>query len=113
MTSSVPFWRFATTPINRRARAISSHINRYYSTDTRLGAEVGQNATQWYQRPLDRFPNRHIGPSEEETSQMLRQLEPSVTDLEDFIKQTIPASIRSPTQLSLYHNVSLSESRFG
>ena len=42
---------------------------------------------------------------------MLRQLEPSVSDLEDFIRQTIPEAIRSPDQLDLYHDVSLSEAK--
>jgi glycine dehydrogenase len=119
MTSPVPFWRFASAPFKRLAVAISAHINpsttcrRCFSIHTRLRAEFERNAKLWYQYPLDRFPNRHIGPSEEDTSKMLRQLEPSVTDLEDFINQTIPASIRSPKKLDLYHNISLSEARFG
>jgi glycine dehydrogenase len=119
MTSPVPFWRFASAPFKRRAVAISAHINpsttcrRCYSIHRRLRAEFERNVKLWYQDPLDRFPNRHIGPSGEDTSKMLRQLEPSVTDLEDFINQTIPASIRSPKKLDLYHNVSLSKARFG
>ena len=117
MASPMPFWRFARTPFKRHAIALSAPIRpsttcrKCFSIYRRLQAEAEQNTKQWYQYPLDRFPDRHIGPSDEDTSQMLRQLEPSVSDLEDFIKQTIPEAIRSPDDLDLYRDVSLSESR--
>jgi glycine dehydrogenase len=117
MASPLPFWRFASTPFKRRAITSSAPINRSttrrkcFSIHRRLRAEAERDDTQWYQYPLDRFPSRHIGPSDEDTSQMLRKLEPPVSDLEDFIKQTIPAAIRSPDRLELYHDVSLSQAK--
>src|SRR5436305_9603345 len=117
MASSLPFWRFASTPLRRLAITASAPINRSttcrkcFSIHRRLRAEAERDGTQWYQYPLDRFPSRHIGPSDEDTSQMLRQLEPPVSDLEDFIKQTIPAAIRSPDRLELYRDVSLSQAK--
>lgn len=118
MAYPLPFWRFAITPLKRRAVTLSPPINssntcrKCFSILHRcLRAEAVRDDTQWYQYPLDRFPSRHIGPSDEDTSQMLRQLKPPVSDLEDFIKQTIPAAIRPPDQLELYHDISLSQAK--
>jgi glycine dehydrogenase len=117
MVSPIPFWRFASTPFKRRAITLSAPINgpstytKYFSIHRHLRTEAVRNGTQWYQYPLDRFPSRHIGPSDEDASQMLRQLEPPVSDLEDFLQQTIPATIRPPYPLELYHGISSSQAK--
>ena len=48
---------------------------------------------------LDDFPRRHIGPDEVSTQQMLEALSPPVKDLDDFVRQVIPADILSDRPL--------------
>ncbi|RMZ76086.1 hypothetical protein DV737_g4957, partial [Chaetothyriales sp. CBS 132003] len=47
------------------------------------------------------FAERHIGPSSEDEKEMVKALSPSVASLDEFIAQTIPASIRSTRALQL------------
>lgn len=47
----------------------------------------------------DQFKNRHIGPSESETSEMLKELK--LSSLDQLIDQTIPKSIRLDNELNL------------
>jgi glycine dehydrogenase len=44
-------------------------------------------------KPLDTLPRRHIGPTDEDIEVMLKELE--LPDLDAFIGQTIPDSIRA------------------
>ncbi|EXJ68898.1 glycine dehydrogenase [Cladophialophora psammophila CBS 110553] len=48
------------------------------------------------------FSRRHIGPSPEDETEMLKALDPPVKDLEDFIQQSLPQGIRqrAPTSLA-------------
>jgi len=50
-------------------------------------------------RPQDTLPHRHIGPSDEEIAVMLKQLDQP--DLDSFIRQTIPDSIRASKEFSI------------
>lgn len=50
---------------------------------------------------LDRFPDRHIGPSRSSMEEMLAALDPPVSTLEEFINQVIPRSIRSERRLNI------------
>jgi|SRR5579859_4647240 len=50
-------------------------------------------------KPQDTLPRRHIGPSDEEIAVMLEQLNQS--DLDAFIRQTIPDSIRASKKFSI------------
>ena len=50
-------------------------------------------------RSTDAFVNRHLGPNETETNQMLKAV--GVKNLDELIAQTLPASILRPTPLNL------------
>jgi glycine dehydrogenase len=47
----------------------------------------------------ENFANRHIGPDEESTQQMLSALSPPVQSIDEFVKQVIPADILSSRPL--------------
>ena len=49
--------------------------------------------------PLDSFPRRHIGPSSSSTSEMLKAIKPPVESLDDFVRQVLPADIRTAHEL--------------
>jgi glycine dehydrogenase len=52
--------------------------------------------------PLNTFPRRHVGPSEDDAARMLESLDPPAQSLDDFVSQAIPEDIRikKPLQLS-------------
>ncbi|KAI8937037.1 hypothetical protein NX059_006257 [Plenodomus lindquistii] len=50
---------------------------------------------------LDTFPRRHIGPSAETAEAMLKALDPPAANLEEFVKQVIPADILSARELKI------------
>ncbi|SPQ19861.1 1ef2bdc2-4e5e-40e2-acc1-68119871d55a [Thermothielavioides terrestris] len=47
----------------------------------------------------ENFTNRHIGPDDESTEQMLKALDPPAESLESFVRQVIPPDILSHRQL--------------
>ncbi|KAI9681530.1 MAG: glycine decarboxylase subunit P [Caeruleum heppii] len=51
--------------------------------------------------PLDTFSRRHIGPSPSSIEQMLKTLDPPVSSLDDFVKQVLPSSILSSSDLEV------------
>lgn len=52
-------------------------------------------------KPLNTFYRRHVGPSEDDATNMLQSLDPPAGSLDDFISQTIPQDIRLRQPLSL------------
>ena len=68
-----------------------------------LHAEDGYNQKSWVSE-REYFAERHIGPSEGETSEMLQSLQPEVSNMDDFIGKTITADIRSNQFLQLDKN---------
>ena len=57
--------------------------------------------TNKFLAPLNTFPRRHVGPSDEEVYDMLRQLRPPAAFLDDFVSQTLPSDIRLREALSM------------
>jgi glycine dehydrogenase len=51
--------------------------------------------------PLNTFPRRHVGPSEDDATKMLQSLDPPAQSLDDFVSQTIPNDIRQERPLQL------------
>ncbi len=51
--------------------------------------------------PLNTFPRRHVGPSEDDATKMLQCLDPPAQSLDDFVEQTIPNNIRQRRHLRL------------
>ncbi|KAG9231571.1 glycine dehydrogenase-like protein, partial [Amylocarpus encephaloides] len=51
--------------------------------------------------PLDTFARRHVGPSPDSTSQMLKALEPPAKTLDEFVKQVLPSNILSSKDLDI------------
>jgi hypothetical protein len=61
-------------------------------------ADVIASYPEWI-KPQDTLPRRHIGPSDEEITTMLKELKQP--DLDAFIRQTIPDSIRASKQFTI------------
>jgi hypothetical protein len=61
-------------------------------------APVIASYPEWI-KPQDTLPRRHIGPSDEEIATMLKSL--NQPDLEAFIRQTIPDSIRASKKFTI------------
>ena len=51
--------------------------------------------------PLNTFPRRHVGPSDDEAASMLRSLAPPTQTLDELVSQTIPPDIRLSKPLSM------------
>ncbi|KAL8757597.1 MAG: hypothetical protein Q9184_004168 [Pyrenodesmia sp. 2 TL-2023] len=51
--------------------------------------------------PLDTFPRRHIGPSNDDTQKMLESLDPPAKSLDDFVKEVLPKDILSNSDLQI------------
>lgn len=60
----------------------------------RRGAHEATAAAAKFLTPLNTFPRRHVGPSEEDAAEMLRSLDPPAQSLDHFVSQTIPQDIR-------------------
>ncbi|CCU76615.1 hypothetical protein BGHDH14_bgh00166 [Blumeria hordei DH14] len=56
--------------------------------------------------PLDTFARRHIGPSDDSIQEMLKALDPPVENLDEFVKQVLPADILSSKNLNIDTNQS-------
>ena len=50
-------------------------------------------------RSTDHFVNRHIGPDENQTAEMLKAI--GINSLEELISETVPANIRRKEKLNL------------
>lgn len=51
--------------------------------------------------PLDTFPRRHIGPSQDATNSMLKALDPPVKSLDEFVKEVLPSNILSNKDIKI------------
>ena len=89
--------------IARAAPSISrAAVRPFYSSsteDTRAGDPKLDNESIF--TPLDTFPRRHIGPSATSAEQMLQALDPPVKNLDEFVKQVVPASVLSDHDLKV------------
>ncbi|KAI9760136.1 MAG: hypothetical protein M4579_001856 [Chaenotheca gracillima] len=70
----------------------------YSSTDLEKTPRAGNDASSVF-APLDTFARRHIGPSQSDAEQMLKQLEPPVKSLDDFVREVLPKTILSSKDL--------------
>ena len=94
-------------PLNA-PRRISSHLptSRESSTYPDRSARVEDSiklptSLRSSVLPTDHFPHRHIGPSEDDATKMLQALGSPPKDMEDFVAQTIPSTIRLDKPLKL------------
>lgn len=82
----------------------ASQTRPFYSSstsDTRASDPFSSDASSSPFAPLDTFPRRHIGPSPASAEQMLKALDPPVSNLDDFVKQVLPADILSSRDLKI------------
>ena len=88
----------------QRTRAASALARRPFSSSS-TADEVNQNPNHasWQStlNPLDTFPRRHIGPSNDDARKMLQQLDPPVSSLDDFVNQVLPKDILSQKHLQI------------
>lgn len=87
-----------------QTRATQSNVRSFYSSSTSdtTSAEPKQDQqTASLFAPLDTFPRRHIGPSATSAEEMLQTLDPPVSSLDEFVKQVLPPSILSSSDLKV------------
>ncbi|KAL8866785.1 MAG: hypothetical protein Q9174_006085, partial [Haloplaca sp. 1 TL-2023] len=87
-----------------RHRAASALARKpFYSSST--ADEVNQNPSNasWQSilNPLDTFPRRHIGPSNDDAQQMLQKLDPPAKSLDDFVNEVLPKDILNHKNLQI------------
>ncbi|KMU77060.1 glycine dehydrogenase [Coccidioides immitis RMSCC 3703] len=81
--------RYQQTQSHRRA----VHLSSSGDTENLLPRDLHS--------PLDTFPRRHIGPGADATEQMLAVLDPPAKNLDEFVKQVLPADILTAKNLSV------------
>lgn len=108
--------RAAGTPLRRSwlYAATRSHSDSADARPARADGVPSRAKTAWRStrplgKPLVRFPdlfpvhesfvNRHIGPDDESTQQMLKALDPPAASLDEFVEQVIPPDILSSREL--------------
>ncbi|KAK5102453.1 glycine decarboxylase subunit P [Exophiala xenobiotica] len=77
--------RFTSTTITSRKNALPQNIQEAVSTH--------------YIPVTEKFVERHVGSSPSEVDQMLKALDPPVSDIDEFIKQSLPPNIRAKSEL--------------
>lgn len=86
------------TPPFRRIGKRFQHAHAMESTSEIDHAPLMASYPEWI-KPQDTLPRRHIGPSDEEITIMLQSLKQP--NLDAFIQQTIPDSIRSSKEFKI------------
>ncbi|KAL8938981.1 MAG: hypothetical protein Q9216_003607 [Gyalolechia sp. 2 TL-2023] len=86
-----------TKPSSARSRRL------FYSSAHTDGTNENPTEPPWQHilKPLDTFPRRHIGPSNQDAQRMLEKLDPPVTSLDDFVKQVLPKDLLSHHDLQI------------
>ncbi|OQO10758.1 hypothetical protein B0A48_04058 [Cryoendolithus antarcticus] len=87
----------ATTTAPAFGRIATRSFYKSSTEDTRSSSPQVQSIFS----PLDTFPRRHIGPSEESAEQMLQALDPPAKTLDEFVKQVLPADILSTKDIKV------------
>ncbi|KAL8707676.1 MAG: hypothetical protein Q9220_007338 [cf. Caloplaca sp. 1 TL-2023] len=88
----------------RGVRSASSRSRRpFYSSSAAddLNENPANASWQTILNPLDTFPRRHIGPSNNDTQRMLDSLDPPARSLDDFVKEVLPKDILSKYDLQV------------
>ncbi|KAL8741275.1 MAG: hypothetical protein Q9190_006098 [Brigantiaea leucoxantha] len=88
-------------------RTASSWARRpFYSSSIADESNEDPSVSSWKTvlNPLDTFPRRHIGPSNDDAQLMLEALDPPVKSLDEFIRQVLPRDILSEHDLQINHS---------
>ncbi|KAI4283984.1 MAG: hypothetical protein L6R38_001777 [Xanthoria sp. 2 TBL-2021] len=88
----------------RGARQASSHAQKpHYSSSPADELNESPTSAPWQSilSPLDTFPRRHIGPSNEDAQRMLENLDPPAQSLDDFVKEVLPKDILTKNDLRI------------
>lgn len=105
--SSLTCRRYLTSPARRQLLQPSKHVRPaqfrpfYSSTAADPQSPSDGHAQSTLFAPLDTFARRHIGPSPDDTVDMLKALDPPAKSLDDFVKQVLPADILSSRDLKI------------
>ncbi|KAF2458073.1 mitochondrial glycine dehydrogenase [Lineolata rhizophorae] len=106
-SSSARVSRSASVGALRRRNAFAYYPRRTFYSSSAAGldhgiapSKDGLSARSAF-APLDTFPRRHIGPSPSDAEQMLKELDPPVQSLDEFVKQVLPADILSSRDLKI------------
>ncbi|KAL8949326.1 MAG: hypothetical protein Q9222_004551 [Ikaeria aurantiellina] len=88
----------------RGARTTASLARRpFYSSSAADESNENPGNASWQSilNPLDTFPRRHIGPSNNDAQRMLDSLDPPAKSLDDFVKEVLPKDILSNHDLQV------------
>lgn len=87
----------ATIPANSRPR------RSFYSSALSDSTNKTPSEPPWQHifNPLDTFPRRHIGPSNQDAQKMLESLDPPVNSLDEFVKQVLPKDLLNDHDLQI------------
>ncbi|KAL8790433.1 MAG: hypothetical protein Q9213_000585 [Squamulea squamosa] len=94
----------ACTTCLRGARQASSLARKpAYSSSTADELNENPSDVSWQAilNPLDTFPRRHIGPSNEDAQRMLESLDPPARSLDEFVDGVLPKDILSYNDLRI------------
>ncbi|KAL9604341.1 MAG: hypothetical protein Q9219_000529 [cf. Caloplaca sp. 3 TL-2023] len=88
----------------RVTRSASTRAQRpSYSSSIADKANENPGEPPWQHilSPLDTFPRRHIGPSDQDAQRMLESLDPPAESLDSFVKQVLPKDILGSKNLQI------------
>lgn len=116
--ASVRPWTCGTTAGHHRGLTTTTpHRRRHVSMNRDPLSETGPPKLVHLRLPEfqinDGFARRHIGPDEQSTDEMLRELDPPVASLDEFVQQVIPADILSTRPLFSHPRTSFMSAMFG
>lgn len=78
-------------------RAYTQTVVKSYR-DT-LPQNIQEHVSSQVIQPVEKFVERHVGPSPTDAEKMLKALDPPVNDIDEFIKQSLPSNIRAQQEL--------------
>ena len=101
---------FKLSPLNtcpeclRNTRAASNLARRpFYSSSAADETNESPGDSSWKAvlNPLDSFPRRHIGPSNNDAKHMLEALDPPSKSIDEFVREVLPKDILSSHDLQI------------
>jgi glycine dehydrogenase len=115
---SVRPWTCGTPAEQRRGlRTTTPRRRSQVSMNSDPLSEAGPPKLDFHRLPEfqinDGFARRHIGPDEQSTDEMLRELDPPAASLDEFVQQVIPADILSTRPLFPHPRTEFTSAIFG
>lgn len=97
----LPILRAASAPRLRIRFQIGCGQCLQVLRNQRRCAHEPSSTLQRFLNPINFFPRRHVGPTQDDATKMLQSLDPPAQSLDEFVSQTIPTDIRQAKPLTL------------